>query len=165
MRLNLPLTSEPKTTLRTWATEIRKRLFSSPDEFVYQNFDASPFNSTNFTFSAAYQACRFMQHGKFVHVVMVLQFDVIGPGATPCLFEARLPGKFFITNDQIDTVIQIPVSINQAGASTYGSTPGTGTLVRQAGSDRDAILFSIDAAAPFAAGVTEVFVSACYQAA
>ena len=42
MKLNLGMNVNPKDTLRLWSAELRKRLFSSPEEFVLTAFDPTP---------------------------------------------------------------------------------------------------------------------------
>lgn len=65
MRLNLAMNVNPKDTLRSWATELRKRVFSSPEEFVWKThvIDGVVSGGSQ-TFALNSYSAKYLVHGK-----------------------------------------------------------------------------------------------------
>ncbi len=118
MKLNLGMNVNPKDTLRLWSAELRKRLFSSPEEFVLTAFDPTPATIIGAGYSIDQiflENNTYCQHGKIVFVNINV-FVIITSGGGTCSINLKLPVKH--KAESVPLVEQFGVGVVSQGFTT-----------------------------------------------
>lgn len=110
MRLNLGLLNNPKDSLRLWSTELRKRAFSSPEEFAYADYDPTPLSASIGSAAPLESSARYFRHGDMVVVEGAIRMTLTGAGIVSITF--KLP-VFPRLSDLF--AIRRPILISDAG--------------------------------------------------
>lgn len=160
MKLLLNQQSTALGTLRLWQLELRNKLFSSPTEFVYVDYDPTPVSITGagYSINSSFSFfSKYMQHGKLVHFDMYCEVDITSGGGG-CSLTFRLP---VACQGIIDVGERWVVGVIREGVTTYES------LLGRLDRDADGGFISCRKAngAAIGTGAAQFTFSACYQAA
>lgn len=160
MKLNLAASPNPQGTLRVWATELRKRVFSSPLEFSWTEYSPLPASISGGGYSivsANNIESSYFRHGDITFVDICVEFDITSGGGN-CSIQLKLPTKCSNRVDHNDRYI---LGVIREGVSTYEPVVG---LMDMPATGNGILTVSKANSAAISSGLATVSFSSCYRA-